>query len=445
MDLEKNGTELPPKQGFRLTRAFRFDYVTTYRALFSTVSLANIIAMAIVLTNCERQDGWKFNDILGTAVAANATAAIICRNELFVNLLFSIATAVPRSAPIRIRKRVCQVYHYGGIHSSAAAAATGWYIALAASTAYTTRFNRTLRGWTIVSLSSSIACILVMMCISAMPFIRSNLHNCFERIHRFGGWICIVLFYTQFFLSTIWFPDTSTGSTIIKRPAFWLLAVTTACIIWPWINTRKRPAKVEKLSPHAIRVHFRGLVHSCMGIRIAINPLNQHHAFATIPEMENDYPSFSVIISNAGDWTHRIITSPPSHFWIRGLPVFGVLRLATIFSPVLVVATGSGIGPCLGLFVNAPHLKCRVLWVTRSPESMFGSRIIQSVLQADPNAIIIDTGVSRRPDLIKTTYELYVESNAEAVFCISNQKSTREVVGAMERRGVPAYGPIWDS
>jgi hypothetical protein len=63
----------------------------------------------------------------------------------------------------------------------------------------------------------------------------------------------------------------------------------------------------------------------------------------------------------------------------------------------------------------------------------------------DPNALIIDTKVEGRPDLVQLAYKHYVEFGAEAIFCVSNRQLTRKVVYAMESRGVPAYGPIWDS
>ena len=47
--------------------------------------------------------------------------------------------------------------------------------------------------------------------------------------------------------------------------------------------------------------------------------------------------------------------------------------------------------------------------------------------------------------MVALAYEMYVEMGAEAVFIISNQKLTRKFVYGMESRGVPAYGPIWDS
>jgi hypothetical protein len=67
------------------------------------------------------------------------------------------------------------------------------------------------------------------------------------------------------------------------------------------------------------------------------------------------------------------------------------------------------------------------------------------VLRADPDAVIINTRESGRPDMVAITYNMFHEANAEAVFCISNPKLTRKIVYAMETRGIPAYGPVWDS
>jgi len=47
--------------------------------------------------------------------------------------------------------------------------------------------------------------------------------------------------------------------------------------------------------------------------------------------------------------------------------------------------------------------------------------------------------------MVKLTYRLYEEFNAEAVCIISNPFLTRKVVYAMQSRGIPAFGAIWDS
>ena len=56
-----------------------------------------------------------------------------------------------------------------------------------------------------------------------------------------------------------------------------------------------------------------------------------------------------------------------------------------------------------------------------------------------------DTRTQGKPDMVKMTYQLVREFDAEAVCIISNQKLTRKVVYGMMSRGIPAFGAIWDS
>lgn len=57
----------------------------------------------------------------------------------------------------------------------------------------------------------------------------------------------------------------------------------------------------------------------------------------------------------------------------------------------------------------------------------------------------IDTRKHGKPDMVKLTYRLVREFEAEAVCIISNQKLTQKVVYGMMSRGIPAFGAIWDS
>lgn len=110
----------------------------------------------------------------------------------------------------------------------------------------------------------------------------------------------------------------------------------------------------------------------------------------------------------------------------------------------MLVATGSGIGPCLPV-IYAGAVPARIFWSTPQPEKNFGMEIIEAVREGDAEAVIHDTKRDGRPDMVKITWRLLRESGAEAVCIISNPKLTRMVVYAMEARGVPAYGAIFDS
>ena len=59
--------------------------------------------------------------------------------------------------------------------------------------------------------------------------------------------------------------------------------------------------------------------------------------------------------------------------------------------------------------------------------------------------MIVDTEAEGRKDMVRLAFQMYKQSTAEAVIVISNTKETYRVVRNLEARGVPAYGPIWDS
>lgn len=119
--------------------------------------------------------------------------------------------------------------------------------------------------------------------------------------------------------------------------------------------------------------------------------------------------------------------------------------MAQLFRKVIVVTTGSGIGPCLGTMMKIPATTCRVLWSAPEPRQTFGDEICDRVLDVDPNAVIVDTHALGRKDLVRLAYAMYKEEKAEAVFCVSNKEVTKWVVYELESRGIPAFGPIWDS
>jgi hypothetical protein len=287
--------------------------------------------------------------------------------------------------------------------------------------------------------------LLASIVLFAYPALRFASHNTFEHTHRWAGWLAIIIFWVQILLfinilRNEWYQ--SYMLTLIQFPAFWLLFSTTLLIILPWLRLRKLYVLAEPLSSHAVRLHFDEAIEPFVVHRIAENPLGEWHPFAVLPNP--DGPGGSVIISNAGDFTARTIAAPRSHYWVRGIPTTGVMGMVQLFHRAVVVTTGSGIGPCLG-FVMDMRTDCRMIWSTPSPETTFGQSIIDAVKAVDEQAMIIDTRREGRPDMVQLAYQMYIESNAEAVFVLSNPKLTRKVVYGLESRGIPAYGPVWDS
>jgi hypothetical protein len=133
-------------------------------------------------------------------------------------------------------------------------------------------------------------------------------------------------------------------------------------------------------------------------IRITHSPLKEWHAFATIPEPERD--EFSLIVSRAGDWTSNIIQNPPTKLWVRGLPTNGVLRIAPMFRRMILVATGSGIGPCANTIFEG-RIPVRLLWTSPNVRETFGNEFVDQILRFAPDAIIYGMGSSLPQSLRK--------------------------------------------
>jgi hypothetical protein len=354
---------------------------------------------------------------------------------------------MPVSAPLRVRRLLCKIYEYGGVHSGAAVCSLIWF---ALFTGFFTRdfalsISHKLRNPAILTITYILLLLLLSLVVTAYPRFRITSHNTFENVHRWGGWFSLALFWIELLLFAKAQGPSSLGIALINFPAFWFLLISSVHAIIPWFRLHKLHVVPEKFSDHAIRLHFKEKVPLFVGLRISASPLREWHSFACIPVRSG--AGGSVLISNAGDWTKKTIQNPRPYYWVKGIPVTGVLPMARLFKKVIVVTTGSGIGPCLGVIQDV-RTKVRVIWSTPRPVDTYGWEICEAVRRVDKEAVIIDTregGKRKRPDLLGLAWRLYREEGAEAVFVISNPKVTRMVVYGLEARGVPAFGPIWDS
>lgn len=409
-----------------------------------TANLATFVAFVV------KNKGTPLITDVATASSANLMVAILFRQENFVNLCYEIAVSVPHSIPLSIRRKLAKVFHYGGAHSGSGTSAVVWFI-LYVSLATKEYINGPTTD-TRNNLILSYIIILMFMFIltSAHPRFRVLYHDYFEAGHRYSGWVALITFWIHNGLVarvSAREANIDTGLYLAKSPNFWFFCVSTSCTLLSWSRLRRRDVYPEFLSDHAIRLHFKyKAMQPFYGLKVSSQPFLEWHAFATIPDVDENgkINGFSVVVSNAGDWTKGTITNPPTKLWVRGYPLHGLLFTSRLFKRIVVVATGSGIGPCLSL-LYADCTPRRVLWSTPNPEITYGPKIMNAVLKADPDAIVWNTKTLGRPDMVALTYQLVSESNAEAVFIISNPKLTRKVVYGMQTRGIAAYGAIFDS
>ena len=117
------------------------------------------------------------------------------------------------------------------------------------------------------------------------------------------------------------------------------------------------------------------------------------HSFATIPEPGKK--GFSLVVSRAGDWTINIIAKPPTHIWKRGVPTYGVMRIAQMFNRIVLVATGSGIGPCTPAILERAS-PIRLLWTAPNVRETFGDKLVDQIVEANPEAVIYSMSLTSR-------------------------------------------------
>ncbi|MES5821283.1 hypothetical protein [Streptomyces sp. RG80] len=411
--LERLSLELPPRTPVP-RRLLKHPRLMHYNRLAALVLTANLVFLYASWTPSTRT--------MGHAALANLALAILIRQQYVINLLFRLATSPPTSWPLKVRWTLGKVYHFGGLHVGGALAGAGWFLA---GTISTTDGPLRAVGWTLMSL-------LTVIIATALPPFRSRHHDHFEKIHRFGGWTALALFWTHTLLA-------APGPVEIT-----VLTVVTFSVALPWLRLRKVDVHLERPSPHVALARFDHGETPFAGSSTAISrsPLKEWHSFANVPAPGE--PGFRLTISRAGDWTGGFIDDLPKRVWVKGITTAGVANIETLFEKVVYVATGSGIGPCLPHLLAA-EVPSRLVWATRDPRATYGDALVDEILAVQPHAVVWDTSRDGKPDMVRLAYAAYRDFGAEAVICISNKKLTWQVVHGLEQRGIPAYGAIWDS
>ena len=408
-------------------RLFKHRRLMHYNRLVAAVFAVNLAVLGYGLST----GGFGLEGLVNASVI-NFAIAIGVRQQHVINLLFWLATSVPTSWPLRIRWTLGKVYHFGGNHVGGTVAGSVWYLLFTG--AVFTRRAEVSDALLVVSVL--LVGLLTAIIAFSFPSLRARHHDRFERMHRFGGWTVLVLFWAQTLIVA--------GFDLLGSLAVWLLLAITASVALPWLRLKKVPVEIERPSDHVALVRFDYGVTPFPGSSTSISrdPLVEWHSFANVPSP--DRSGYRLTISRAGDWTGHFIDDLPSHVWVKGIPTAGVGNIDKLFRRVVWVATGSGIGPTL------PHLlartaPARLVWATRDPWATYGQGLVDEILAVQPDALIWDTHADGKPDMMKLAYQAVVDFDAEAVICISNKKLTWQVVEGMERIGIPAFGAIWDS
>ncbi|KAJ5482155.1 hypothetical protein N7475_000967 [Penicillium sp. IBT 31633x] len=467
LDLEAQSAE-PKRKRFAHIRYVMF---TVYRRLFTVVFFTNLAVFLYVMIS-DRQLLALVN-----ATAVNLVACGLARHPMMVNGIYRVICSIPRTAPLSLRRRAAKAAHYGGVHSGCGTASLVWYTGFVAMVSQIYWTGSAIGTVTDTSFSAApiavayvILVLLVVMIVVAYPSFRRKMHDYFELTHRFTSWLILALFVAlvMIFAHEVSAAEKQTlGYFLVTLPAFWLLIAAIVAVAHPWLLLRRVPVKAEPLSTHAVRLSFDFTpISFAKGVQVSKHPLRDWHSFAgfpdPIPADENTSAktpsgkkpfvkghghkrSWSIVVSKAGDWTADTIRAPPTHLWKRGSLMRGVGYGLRMFSRIIIVTTGSGIGPCLGFLGDENRPLIKVIWQTRTPVKTYGQEVIDLVHKMGPDPIIFDTSRDGRVDMLPVVRQQVKEFKAEAVFVISNPTMTQDIVYEFESQGIPAYGPIFDS
>jgi len=433
----------PPAPLLWARRILSHPRLMPYHRLAALVLVGNAALLYYALTTggwWRAADGGLAN--LSYAALANVALAVLIRQQYMINLLFWLATRAPTRWPLRVRWGLGKVYHFGGLHVGGALAGTAWFAGYVAELTRQALADRAVTA--VLVLSYLLVALLLAMVATALPPVRGRRHDLFERVHRFGGWAALILLWAQTVLVVDGARDgRPMAAALLGSPALWTLALLTVSVALPWLRLRRVPVQMDRPSNHVALLTF-GHTTPFAGSSTAISrrPLLEWHSFANVPAPGER--GFRLTVSRAGDWTGALIDDLPNRIWVKGITTAGVANIETLFTRVVYVATGSGIGPVL------PHLlagkvPAHLVWSTRSPRTTYGDELVDEILRVQPDATIWDTARRGKPDMVALALQAWRATGAEAVICIANQKLTRQVVHGLERRGIPAYGAIWDS
>ena len=440
--IEEARVALPPP-GPLIRRAHRHPRLMHYRRLIAAVLAVNA---AIACSGLWRSGPSMALPTLALLAQANFVLAVLPRQPYVVNLAGWMATRPQPTRSLRLRWAIGKYYHLGGVHVGGALAGTAWYLALVVGAAVDLgRGSSTVDGRYVAVLCAVVA-VFVTMCLLAHPRMRARHHDVFEASHRIGAWTALALVWVATILAAgLRHPDRPRGATLLETPTVWLLVLTTVLALWPWLLLRRVPVTVERPSTHAAIVHIDHDVPIRVGTSRAISrsPILGWHQFAVVPPTPGR-AGYRMVVSRAGDWTGAFVDDPPDHVWVRGVPATGVANVRRLFPKVVFVVTGSGIGPGLGHLLAA-EMPTKLVWITRDRRRTYGDALVDEVLAAQPDALVWNTDERGKPDVLALAHAELVACGADAVICISNRAVTWSVVHGLEQRGIPAFGPIWDS
>jgi len=434
----------PPKRKSRLSIILLDQGFTVYKGLFMVCITLNMLALALSALG-----HFPYGKSRATLFSiGNILALTLCRSEVVLRLLywFVVKTIGKPCVSLRIKTAITSfLQSVGGIHSGCGVSSIAW---LVYSLVLTIKNNdKSNSSPEILGVAFAILSLITLSSLAAFPIIRHLHHNVFERIHRFSGWLALILLWLFILLTISYEPSSKTYHLtilkMVKKQECWFTLAITILIMIPWLSIKKVQVSVTAPSNHASIIKFEGGVKAGLLGRISPSPLSEWHAFGIISDGKKDH---MMLAGAVGDFTKSLVSSPPKHLWIRSVHFAGLPYLVNLYQKVLLVATGSGICVFLSFLLQKNKADVYLIWVAKDIEMNFGNEMKEMVEKYSKDKIIVhDTAVSGRPNVAEMSVNAAINWNVEVVIVTSNPEGSRDVVRACNKAKIPAFGPIWDS
>jgi NAD(P)H-flavin reductase len=106
------------------------------------------------------------------------------------------------------------------------------------------------------------------------------------------------------------------------------------------------------------------------------------HSFAVATTGGEGANRYCLVIRRAGDWTERLARDveggrEPAHLVVRRMRGYGFMYHAQAYRRVLIVATGAGIGAVLPYLVGRAPVDFRCLWIGRDHRATIGDDLVR--------------------------------------------------------------------
>ncbi|RZB83441.1 adenylate-forming reductase 06235-like [Glycine soja] len=431
----------PPRRS-RLSIILLDQGFTCYKGLFLVCMALNVVALALSAAGC-----FPYAKTRAALFSiGNILALTLCRSEAALRVIFwlTVQTLGRPCVSLRIKTATTSfLQSVGGIHSGCGVSSIAW---LAYSLVLTLK-NKDKTSPEIIGVAFTILSLILLSSFAAFPLIRHLHHNVFERIHRFAGWMALILLWLFILLSISYEPYSHTYdltmSKVVKKQECWFTLAITILIIIPWLSVRKVQVNVSSASSHASIIKFEGGVEAGLLGRISPSPLSEWHAFGIISDGKKEH---MMLAGAVGDFTKSLVSTPPKHLWVRTMHFAGLPYLVNLYQRVLLVATGSGICVFLSFLLQPSKADVCLIWVAKDIELNFGREIIEMMNKYSKEKVIVhDTAISGRPNVAEVSVNAAIKWNVEVVIVTSNPEGSRDVLRACKRANIPAFGPIWDS